>query len=304
MKKPSYLLVIMDSSGGITRRISIAKRSVNIVIGAIVLCALGTIGVGFHGFTLFNLSNEAQAITEENQELNQLLAGLSKEIPKTELAILRNNETFRQVWIRSGLGRSPSLLGVGPISNNPRGAETTSFATQTPFDDHKPEELLPLIAAKKAASRALQNEMELILEYFHDAERLLQNTPSIRPAEGSWATSSFGRRRDPMHGGWVMHKGIDLAGYTGMPITSPADGIVIWTGRRGGYGLTIVIDHGYGLQSHYAHLNRYLVTVGKKLRRGDIIAEMGSTGKSTGPHLHYEVRRNGEPVNPIHFILD
>ena len=101
-----------------------------------------------------------------------------------------------------------------------------------------------------------------------------------------------------------MHKGVDLAGYTGMPISSPADGIIIWTGRRGGYGLTIVIDHGYGLQSHYAHLNRYLVKVGQRLRRGDIIAEMGSTGKSTGPHLHYEVRRNGEPVNPVHYILD
>ena len=269
MKKNSYLLVIMDSSGGITRRISVPKRMVATCLAAVLFLALGFLIGGIHGLTVISLSNEAQAISEDNLELNQLLTTLSEEIPKAQLAVLRNNETFRQVWIRSGLGRSPNLLGVGPISNAPTGAEKIPALTPAPLEGHEPTGLIPLLTGLETNSRALQNEMELILEYFHDAERLLQNTPSIRPAQGAWSTSGFGRRRDPIHGGWVMHKGIDLAGYTGMPVASPADGTVIWTGRRGGYGLTIVIDHGYGLQSHFAHLNRYQVKVGQRLRRGD-----------------------------------
>ena len=107
-----------------------------------------------------------------------------------------------------------------------------------------------------------------------------------------------------MHGGLVMHKGVDFAGYTGMPVVAPADGVVIWTGTRGGYGRTVVIDHGNGIQTHFAHLNRYDVRRGDHVARGEVVAEMGSTGKSTGPHLHYEVRRYGEPVDPLSFILN
>jgi murein DD-endopeptidase MepM/ murein hydrolase activator NlpD len=117
-------------------------------------------------------------------------------------------------------------------------------------------------------------------------------------------TSSFGRRRDPIFKTWLMHKGLDLGGHTGMDITAPADGIVIYTGWRGGYGKTVVVDHGFGLQTHYAHLSDYRVQVGQRVRRGEVLALMGSTGKSTGPHLHYEVRSNGQPLDPIRFILD
>ena len=101
-----------------------------------------------------------------------------------------------------------------------------------------------------------------------------------------------------------MHKGLDLGGQTGMEIACPADGVVIFTGHRGGYGVTVVVHHGFGLQTHYAHLSRYMVRVGQRVQRGEVIALMGSTGKSTGPHLHYEVRRNGEPLDPEKFILD
>jgi murein DD-endopeptidase MepM/ murein hydrolase activator NlpD len=89
-----------------------------------------------------------------------------------------------------------------------------------------------------------------------------------------------------------------------MEILAPADGMVIWLGGRGGYGKTVVLDHGYGVQSHFAHLNSYRVQLGQRVHRGEVIAEMGSTGISTGPHLHYEVRRHGRPLDPRNFILD
>lgn len=143
-----------------------------------------------------------------------------------------------------------------------------------------------------------------LAEYWHDAERRLANTPAIRPARTAWLSSSFGVRVDPISHYTVMHKGLDLAGFIGMLVYAPADGRVIWTGLRGSYGQVVVLDHGWGLQTHFAHLSRALVTQGDAVHRGEPIAEMGNTGKSTGPHLHYEVRQDGYPVDPRHFILD
>jgi murein DD-endopeptidase MepM/ murein hydrolase activator NlpD len=133
---------------------------------------------------------------------------------------------------------------------------------------------------------------------------MLSNTPSLRPARSPWLTSGFGRRNDPVHGGLAIHKGIDIGGQNGTEVFAPADGVVIFVGKRGGYGNVVVVDHGYGLQTHYAHLSKFRCHVGDHLRRGDTIAGMGSTGKSTGPHLHYEVRRYGRPLDPTRFILD
>jgi murein DD-endopeptidase MepM/ murein hydrolase activator NlpD len=155
-----------------------------------------------------------------------------------------------------------------------------------------------------ADGKTTQRDLGELLEYFHDAQRMLSNTPSLRPARSQWVTSSFGRRQDPVHGGLALHKGLDISGSIGTEVFAPADGTVIFVGRRGGYGNVIVVDHGYGLQTHYAHLSKFRCTVGDHLRRGDTLADMGSTGKSTGPHLHYEVRRYGRPLDPAHFILD
>jgi murein DD-endopeptidase MepM/ murein hydrolase activator NlpD len=137
-------------------------------------------------------------------------------------------------------------------------------------------------------------------------ETLEQGTiaiPSIEPVHGTNFTSGFGVRSDPFKGRAAMHPGIDLAGPIGTPIYATADGMVDraeW--NSGGYGNLVEIDHGHGIQTRYGHLTRYIVAAGQKVKRGDLIAYMGSTGRSTGSHLHYEVRIDGHPVNPIPFL--
>jgi murein DD-endopeptidase MepM/ murein hydrolase activator NlpD len=101
-----------------------------------------------------------------------------------------------------------------------------------------------------------------------------------------------------------MHKGIDFAADHGADVTAPADGLVIFVGNRGGYGKAVVIDHGYGIQTHYGHLSGYRVEIGQRVKRGQIVAAVGNTGRSTGTHLHYEVRYNGIPQDPEKYILD
>ncbi len=129
-----------------------------------------------------------------------------------------------------------------------------------------------------------------------------KNMPCIMPAVGT-VTSGFGYRRDPVWGGWRFHAGIDIAGPPGTPIVAAAGGTVISAGWDKGYGLAIEIDHGKGVTTYYAHCSRLAVSPGMEVKRGEVIAYTGSTGKATGPHLHYEVRVNGVPRNPEKYIL-
>ncbi|HKT15176.1 MAG TPA: M23 family metallopeptidase [Allosphingosinicella sp.] len=126
--------------------------------------------------------------------------------------------------------------------------------------------------------------------------------PSAMPVEGTNLTSGFGVRSDPFQRRAAMHAGVDLAGPVGTKIYATADGVVDRTQWVNGYGNLVEIDHGHGIQTRYGHLSRSLVHQGQRVRRGDLIALMGSTGRSTGSHLHYEVRLNGNAVNPVAFL--
>ena len=135
-----------------------------------------------------------------------------------------------------------------------------------------------------------------------DVERL-RRTPSIPPVNRGYLTSSFGSRADPWTGKRRMHHGQDFGVLSGTPVYAPADGVVKSRNGKTGYGNTVILDHGYGVKTIFAHLSRYVVKPGSNVKRGDIIAYSGNTGRSTGPHLHYEVRVNNVPVNPRHYFL-
>ena len=123
--------------------------------------------------------------------------------------------------------------------------------------------------------------------------------PAGMPLSSARLTSSFGYRTHPLHGGSRMHAGVDLAAPTGTPVQATADGVVTSAGWRGGYGILVSLGHGGGVQTRYAHLSAIAVRPGTSVRAGDVIGYVGSTGNSTGPHLHYELRVNGQAVNPM-----
>lgn len=129
-----------------------------------------------------------------------------------------------------------------------------------------------------------------------------QTLPAGRPALGGWISSLYGYRTDPMTGKRELHEGVDFAGKPGTPITAVAAGIVTWSGPRYGYGNLVEISHGNGYITRYAHNEKNLVTVGEKIEKGEVIAVMGSSGRSTGTHVHFEVLRNGKHVDPKKYI--
>ena len=133
-------------------------------------------------------------------------------------------------------------------------------------------------------------------------DRTIQNQiPSGLPTKDGWISSAYGRRLDPITGKMQFHQGVDFAGKSGSPIHSVASGLVTWSGNRYGYGNLVEINHGNGYQTRYAHHTKNLVVVGQKVDKGQVIALMGDTGRATGPHVHFEVVKNGTPINPIKY---
>jgi murein DD-endopeptidase MepM/ murein hydrolase activator NlpD len=145
----------------------------------------------------------------------------------------------------------------------------------------------------------LQDQYELLA----DQKAFLAALPTRKPAVG-YFTSGFGIRRSPYGGRDKMHEGLDIANHPDTMIRAPADGVVNFADMKPGYGQMLVLDHGYGLETWYGHARRLLVSKGQKVRRGDKIALLGNSGRSTGPHLHYEVRVHGTPVDPLSYILE
>ncbi len=149
----------------------------------------------------------------------------------------------------------------------------------------------------------MEIQLNKLDQYLLDKRSLLRSTPSIIPTKG-WITSYYGLRISPYHKRLKMHEGLDVGATKGTPILAPADGVITFSGKKSGFGKFVKIDHGYGMETIYAHSSQLLVKRGEKVVRGDMIAKVGNTGHSTGPHLHYEVRVNGIAVDPLYFILD
>ncbi|RYD46175.1 MAG: M23 family metallopeptidase, partial [Sphingomonadales bacterium] len=133
-------------------------------------------------------------------------------------------------------------------------------------------------------------------------EQTVISIPSMQPVDKLLFTSNFGVRSDPFRGTAAMHAGVDIPGALGTPIYATADGIISHAGRQGGYGNLVQINHGRGIETRYGHLSKILIADNTRVKRGQMIGLMGSTGRSTGSHLHYEVRVDGKAVNPIPFL--
>lgn len=145
-------------------------------------------------------------------------------------------------------------------------------------------------------------ELEALAQLVTDREAALRRMPAGRPIQTGWLSSYYGKRADPFDGSPDWHPGIDFAGKHGAPIIAVADGVVTWAKKRFNYGLMVEIDHGNGYITRYAHMHETDVAVGERVRAGDVIGAMGSSGRSTGPHVHFEVWENGKRTDPIKFV--
>ncbi|MDX1573308.1 MAG: M23 family metallopeptidase [Methylophaga sp.] len=164
------------------------------------------------------------------------------------------------------------------------------------------EELEKGIASLNEEFASQQDTLAALQEYLLTSDSITGAIPTGRPVKDGWISSFYGYRVDPFNGKKVFHDGIDIAGKTGTTVHNVADGIVSWAGVKGGYGGLVEIDHGNGYMTRYAHNKTLKVKTGDRVAKGDVLALMGSTGRSTGPHVHFEILKDGKSVNPYNYI--
>ncbi len=304
-----YTVLFIDDKGNPVRESLVSKRSIRMLAFVAVLlvglCAAGT-------YRFINMHKalsdkdaliakiELQNSAIENQR-NQLQS-FAHEINDLKTSLIALNDFESKIRIMANLEHKSdqaSLLAIG-------GSMPEDLDPNLPLNkdhDRLVREMHDHIEHVQQASSVQGNSFESLMKSLKSKRNLLAATPSLRPTKG-WFSSNFGYRVSPFTGRKEFHKGLDIANRNGTPIIAPADGVVTYSAKKWLIGNMISIDHGYGMVTRYGHLSKMLKKKGSRVKRGEVIALMGNTGRSTGPHLHYEVRLNGVPVNPAKYILD
>lgn len=308
-----FTLMIVPDAHAEVRRLQVKKKGVYLALMASMFGVSVLLAALVHYSFLLGQTFEAEALRADNERLRGQVTTLARRVDQVDqhLADVRRfDEKLRSMTDLRDEGRE---LAMGPLRPRP-GSHQANLGASDPFavpvDETDPvtREITRAVldsrldGLTREAGRQAASLGELV-DLFQQRDALLPSTPTVWPAKG-WITSTFGPREDPFTGERIMHLGIDLAAPEGTQVRAPAAGTVVFAGDRGAYGNSVAIDHGRGIVTHYAHLSRLLVAVGDEVKRGQHIGSVGNTGRSTGPHLHYEVRANGVPVNPRRFILD
>lgn len=240
-------------------------------------------------FTSLSQSHELNLLKKENRELQLANEQFSKSVEDLQTELRSVEERTRKLAIVAGINPQEMQTqgGVGGASSD--------SVIGNPYQDE--------IDRMSFRSRTLKTDLGILESRLMERERLWSSTPSITPVRGL-LTDGFGGRHDPFTGRPANHGGVDISTNYGRAVIAPADGVVAKAEWASGYGKVVYLSHGYGYSSRYGHLSKIAVKPGQKVKRGDVIGYVGSTGRSTGPHLHYEVRVNGKTVNPLEYVLD
>ncbi|MCP4671316.1 MAG: M23 family metallopeptidase [Desulfobacula sp.] len=308
MKKRIKIWFHSGSTSNI-REITIHKA----VLGTTALLLIAVMaGVSYIGYDYYRLKNisfnnialnktvNTQNIEIKNQR-NQIQSFASKiEILKNRVGKLSKFEDKVRLIadIRQTSGSS-GLIGIGGIPQDELDLDIPLEEKHNTLIREMHEQVEQIDHAAKIQALDFTN----LIEKLEQKRNLLASTPSIRPVDG-WITSKFGYRTSPFTGRKEFHAGLDIANKTGTKLIATANGRISYASRKMYIGNLIIIDHGFGRVTKYGHLKEMLVKRGQKIKRGDVIGLIGNTGRSTGPHVHYEVRINGTPVNPLKYILN
>lgn len=257
-----------------------------VAISSLVLLTLGGVIATILYFDTSFDRRQLDEIQQENADLRAVNQRFESSIRDLETQLTDYQDRIHRLAIVAGLAELSPAAGPGIGGMEPRG-----------------ERLEDDLGALQEQLKGLVNNMDRLEVGLDERQLKLSSMPTIAPVKGIY-TSSFGYRKDPFTGKRAFHQGIDITAPKGRAVQAPGDAVVIKAGRAAGYGKVVYLAHGFGLVTRYGHLSKIEVKPGQKVRRGDTIARVGNTGRSTGTHLHYEVRLNGQAVNPLGYVLD
>lgn len=282
-----FTLIWVPHDGGPSRSFSVRWITV-LVTGTLGLLFLAA-GVGLGTYSLMT-HLEASAAETSNRRATRnadpTKRRLSQQIQALKTQLARSRRLHQSVMKLSGFTQFKL-----PEDRRGGAADAGSGAEEPTQQDH--------------LDRLLERnqQLEKLRQFVRSRNKVFQHTPMLWPVEG-WLTSPYGYRQDPMGGeGRSFHDGVDIAAWHGTPVRAGADGVVTYAGWKSGYGRMIRVRHEYGYTTRYAHLSERLVDKGEEVRKGQIIGRVGSSGHSTGSHVHYEVRVNNETINPWPYLV-
>jgi murein DD-endopeptidase MepM/ murein hydrolase activator NlpD len=285
------VLVVSDHSQAV-RKFRVARRWLrNLAWGGTGLGIMAILATG-HYLSLLGASSENAVLKEENAQLRSQILLVQEKVSHISATLDRVERFDAKLRTAVTSLQDPERnLAIGPVGGPEPSAPPSGPA---PAAEQSLLALPGRLGSLETEASRQEQSLRQLQEYFDDQRSLLASTPSIWPTHG-WVTSDFGVRLDPYVAERQMHEGLDIATAHGQVVVAPSDGTVVFDGTEGGYGKVLVIDHGYGVKTRYGHLSEIFVHPGQRVRRGEKVAAVGNTGRSTGPHLHYEVRVNGIP---------
>ena len=302
------VVVFSQGRGGRSRHFNLAHPVTLGVLGVLVLAILGTaFAIGMQlgqrsGQSLGSrdadhwtriLGEQKAEIADLKARVQERVDAMAIRIGQLDAHVIRIDALGKRLTQMANIDRREFNFDDEPPSGGPEG-EDDGVSFQLPDLSSSLHQLEQRVDLRDAQLSALENVIQ--------ARNLTAAIkPEGRPVAQGFISSYFGERDDPFTGHEAFHKGVDFAGSAGEPVVAVAAGVVTWAGERSGYGTLVEVNHGKGYVTRYAHNERTLVTVGETVTRGQPIALMGSTGRSTGPHVHFEVLRNGRQVNPLSF---
>ncbi|MEQ1909516.1 MAG: M23 family metallopeptidase [Vicinamibacterales bacterium] len=294
-----YTVLIADRTTGVVRRVTISLRTVTSVVGGALLLPV-LIGLGAKWSSrleVHSLQVTNSALTMENGNYRETTGELTTQIQSLEGVI-------DELGVRSALdpaqARAMAKLPAVIKARAAGGTSQTNAAISTVLSTSlgSPDDTFGVL---RTLLQSLETRLSSVRKGVERQEKLAAATPSIWPARG-WLTSSFGGRSDPFTGSSAFHQGLDISASKGQQVFATADGKVESTSFQGEYGNLIVVTHDFGITTRYGHLSGFNVKPGQTVHRGEVIGYVGSTGRSTGPHLHYEILANGKLLNPLQLL--
>lgn len=295
-----YHIVILRDREGLSRQLRLRGWVVVFFFMLLVGFAASTVYLWGFNYRAQFLESQLADAKKTIQEQNTQIASMDGKLQLLSGDLARVQQFDAKLRVMMNMDKE-----LADISSNVGGPMGPS---SQPLPLHRQELLArrvhSLLDQLSTDTRMEELRQQNLLHVMRENREVLASTPSIWPTDG-YLTSTFGRRASPFGTGTTdFHKGLDIANRPGTPVRSPAKGVVTFTGWDGGYGNCVVVNHGNNISTRYAHLQQIFTKVGQAVNRGDVIASVGNTGRSTGPHLHYEVRVGGVCVNPLRYILN
>ena len=295
-----YTVVIADRSSGVMRHVTVSLRGVAITIAAVMaLPILMGLGAKWSARTEIDQLRAANSLLQvENGSYRVATGELTSQIQALDSVIhdLGARASLDPAQARA-MQKLPSVMktraaGGTAVSPNQAITEIAAAALSSPEDT---------FGVLRDLLHGLESRLTYVRRDVERREALSNATPSIWPARG-WLTGTFGGRSDPFTGEPAFHQGLDISTEKGQPVFATADGLVESASYTGDYGNLIVVKHAFGLATRYGHLSAFAVKPGRSVKRGDVIGYVGSTGRSTGAHVHYEILANGQLINPLQLL--